>query len=223
MPNELEEYIDLKAESGEILEPDDFFDTEHTPMITPSEIIEFVYCPRFLYFMNTLNIPQHEELRYKVIKGRQIHRQREKNNPNYLRKKIDCIRKDTSVYLASKKIGVRGIVDEVLHLRDGTLAPMDYKFTFYTEFTFKTHRIQSNLYALLIQDVYKKPVKKGFICYIRNGNSVKELEYTSNDFEKTLKIVETIKDILYKGYYPRKTKYPMRCVDCTYRNICDKT
>ncbi len=38
-------------------------------MITPSEVIEHIYCPRFTCFLNCLNIPQHEELRYKVLKG----------------------------------------------------------------------------------------------------------------------------------------------------------
>ncbi|MEZ5582076.1 MAG: hypothetical protein R3F37_04210 [Candidatus Competibacteraceae bacterium] len=45
-------------------------DTEYTPMITPSEVLEHVYCPRFTWFMNVQNIPQHEDKRYKVLKGR---------------------------------------------------------------------------------------------------------------------------------------------------------
>lgn len=54
-------------------------DTESTVMITPSEVIEYLFCPRFLYFMNCLKIPQHEELRYKVMKGRALHERREKD------------------------------------------------------------------------------------------------------------------------------------------------
>jgi len=219
---ELQEYIDIKAENRKLFSPFPEFDTEVTPMVTPSEIIEYTYCPRFLYYMNTLGIPQHEELRLKVLKGRQIHRQREKNNPNYLRKNPECVKKDVSVYLASTKIGVRGIVDEVLYLADGTLAPLDYKYTFYTEFIFKTHRIQSTLYALLIQEKYNKPVQKGYICYVRSGNSLKELVYTTEDFKKAINVVEEIFQIIQNGYYPRRTKYTNRCIDCTYRNICDK-
>lgn len=223
MDKSIEEYIELQSETEKFPNPIPEFDTESTPMITPSEIIEFIYCPRFTYFLNCLNIPQHEELRYKVRKGRELHRRREKTNINYIRKRPECIDRDISVYLASRKLGVRGIVDEVLHLADGTLAPMDYKFTNFTEFTFKTHKIQSTLYALLIQEVYQKPVQKGFICYVRGGNQLKEILYSTNDFEKAINVVNTIFDVILRGYFPRRTKYPNRCIDCCYRNICDKT
>ena len=44
-------------------------DTETTIMITPSEVIEHIYCPRFTYYMNVLNIPQFEDRRFKVLKA----------------------------------------------------------------------------------------------------------------------------------------------------------
>ena len=34
--------------------------------ITPSDIIEFLYCKRFIYYMKCLGIEQYEEKRYKV-------------------------------------------------------------------------------------------------------------------------------------------------------------
>lgn len=196
------------------------FDTESTPMITPSEVIEHLFCPRFTYFMNCLNIPQHEELRYKVLKGRSLHERRETENQDYLRKKIGCVNKEISVYIASKKLGVRGVIDEVLYLDDGTLAPLDYKYTEYNEFTYETYKIQSVLYALLIEENYNKPVKKGFICYTKTGNKLKEIIYNDEDFCYTKDIVKEIFDVILKGFYPKKTKYQNKCIDCCYRNIC---
>lgn len=195
-------------------------DTESTPMLTPSEIIEHLYCPRFTYFMNCLNIPQHEELRYKVLKGRELHERREKTNTEYLRKRLGVVDKEVSVYIASQSLRVRGIIDEVLHLLDDTLAPLDYKYTEYSDFTFQTHKTQSALYALLIMENYKKPVKKGFICYTRGGNKVKEIIYTEKDFCYAKGVVKEIFDIIMKGFFPRKVKSKNRCIDCCYRNIC---
>ncbi len=189
-------------------------------MITPSEVIEHLFCPRFTYFMNCLNIPQHEELRYKVLKGRSLHERRETENQDYLRKKIGCVNKEISVYIASKKLGVRGVIDEVLYLDDGTLAPLDYKYTEYNEFTYETYKIQSVLYALLIEENYNKPVKKGFICYTKTGNKLKEIIYNDEDFCYTKDIVKEIFDVILKGFYPKKTKYQNKCIDCCYRNIC---
>lgn len=198
-------------------------DTESTPMITPSEVIEHLYCPRFTYFMNCLNIPQHEELRYKVLKGRELHERREKTNIDYLRKRLGCVDKEVSVYIASKSLGVRGVIDEVLHLSDGTFAPLDYKYTEYSDYTFETHKVQSVLYALLIMENYKnynKPVAKGFICYAKNGNKVKEIVYSEKDFCYAKDIVREIFDVILKGYYPKKMRWQNRCIDCCYRNIC---
>ena len=44
--------------------------------ITPSIVLEYLFCKRFIYFMNCLNIPQHEGNRFLVQKGRNIHEER---------------------------------------------------------------------------------------------------------------------------------------------------
>lgn len=195
-------------------------DTESTAMITPSEVIEHIYCPRFTYFMNCLKIPQHEELRYKVLKGRALHKRKELENRNYLRKKIGCVKKEISVYLASPKIRVRGIVDEILTLADGSMAPLDYKYTEFRNFLFETHRIQSVLYAMLIEETYRKPVRRGFICYAKCGIKIKEVIYKTADFSNARKVIDEIFDIILLGYFPKKTKWRNKCFDCCYKNIC---
>ena len=45
--------------------------------ITPSDMIEFLYCKRFIYYMKGLAIPQFEENRFKVQKGREVHSKKE--------------------------------------------------------------------------------------------------------------------------------------------------
>ncbi|MBI5193495.1 MAG: CRISPR-associated protein Cas4 [Nitrospirae bacterium] len=189
-------------------------------MITPSEVIEHLFCPRFTYFMNCLKIPQHEELRYKVLKGRELHERREKENKEYLRKKIGCVDKELSVYVASPVIRVRGVIDEVLTLSDGSMATLDYKYTEFRDFLFETHKVQSVLYAMLIRETYKKPVYRGYLCYVRDGITLKEVVYKPEDFEYAMALVEEILAVILKGYYPKRTRWNNRCVDCCYKNIC---
>ena len=192
---------------------------ESTLMITPSEVIEHLYCPRFTYFMNCLNIPQHEELRYKVMKGRKLHEEREKENREYLRRKIGCIAKEISVYVASPAIRVRGVVDEVLTLADGSMTPLDYKYTEYRDYLFETHKVQSVLYAMLIKEAYQKPVYKGYICYAKDGAVLKEIVYKEADFKYAKDVVDEIFSVIVKGKCPKKTSWRNRCVDCCYKNI----
>jgi len=97
-------------------------------LLTPSEIIAYLYCPRFIYFMFCLDLKEHEEKRFKVQKGRRIHEEKTHINKDYLRKRIGAKAKDTEVYLSSEKLHLRGVADEVLTLKDGSMAPLDYKF-----------------------------------------------------------------------------------------------
>ncbi|MCL6466351.1 MAG: CRISPR-associated protein Cas4, partial [candidate division WOR-3 bacterium] len=178
------------------------FDTEQTPMITTSDVLEYLFCPRFTYYMNCLKIPQNEQLRYLVLKGREIHQNRAKENRDYLRKKIACIKKEINIYLASPRIRVRGVVDEVLTLADGTMAPLDYKYTKYREYLFRTHKYQSVIYAMLIQETYQKPVVRGYICYLRDGALLKEIVYKPQDFAYISEVIDEIFRIIQKGCYP---------------------
>jgi len=188
--------------------------------ITPSEVIEYIFCPRFIFFMKCLCIPQHEEQRYKVLRGRVLHDERQKINRNYLRKKISCIKKETLVYLTSSRYHLKGEVDEVLTFSDGTVAPLDYKFAEYKDTLYRTHRVQSILYGLLIKDNYNCEVKKGYICYVRSKYLLKEVIFRYEDFQEACAIVDDILRIIQKGYYPKKTKFSARCIDCCYKNIC---
>ncbi len=188
--------------------------------INVSDVIEYLFCPRFIYFIYCLCIPQHEEKRYKVLKGRELHEIKKKINKNYLRKKLNCVKKEDSIYLSSEKYHIKGEVDQVLFLEDGTAAPFDYKFAEFKKTTYRTHKFQSILYGLMIKEVYNTEVNRGFVCYIRSNNQVKEVKFRDYDFEKAIRMINEILTIIQKGFYPKKTSYNMRCVDCCYRRIC---
>jgi len=189
-------------------------------MITPSEVIEYLYCPRFIYFMHCLNIPQHEDRRFKVLKGREVHQRREKENQDYLRKKIGVTKKEVGIYLASPSLRVRGIVDEVLTLEDGTMAPLDYKYTEANEVVYRTHRVQVVLYGLLIEEAYRTAVTRGYVAYIRGSSQLYEVNIDVGARQEANGIVDDIFAIIETGYHPQRTPYRVRCVDCCYKNIC---
>jgi CRISPR-associated exonuclease Cas4 len=188
--------------------------------VTVSDALEYLFCPRFIFFERCLMIPEHQEKRYKVLKGRELHEVREKVNRDYVRKRLNCVRKEVSVYLTSHKYHFKGEVDEVLFLEDGTAAPLDYKFAEFKNTIYRTHKFQAALYGILIMEHFGVDVKKGFVCYTRSNNHVEEIDFREKDYEKARKIVREILMIIQRGFYPEGTKQKARCVDCTYRNIC---
>lgn len=168
------------------------------------------------------NIPQNEQSRFKVNKGRDIHKYRSLTNKDYLRKKMNVVNKEVEQMLYSEKHHIHGKIDEILFLEDGGAAVLDYKYAEYKEKIFRTYKMQSVCYALLIKENYNIPVKKGYIVYTRSQNKVVEIEYTQRDFDDLQLIIDDILKIIEKSYFPKKTQASERCIDCCYTNICVK-
>src|SRR5690606_6572592 len=114
------------------------------------------------------------------------------------------------------------IIDEVLTLSDGTLAPLDYKFAEYKNRVYDTYKQQLICYAVLIEFNYKKPVHKGFLVYTRSKNKLIEIEINEKDKKLIESSIKEMKEIISNNKFPKATKFKRRCVNCTYRNICIK-
>ncbi len=189
-------------------------------IITISDVLEYLFCPRFIYFMHCLDIPQYEESRFKVIKGREVHDEKRITNTEYLRKKLAVVKKEINVFIASKNHHIKGIVDEILFLEDGTAAPFENKYAEFKDTVFQTYKFQLVLHAMMIKENYNIDVKKGFICFTRSNNHIEEIIFTEKDFKKGLEIIDEILEIIDKGFYPGKSRYKNKCIDCCYSNIC---
>ena len=188
--------------------------------VTPSHIIEYLYCPRFTYYEYVLCIPEYQERHYKVEKGRQVHEQKKQQNKDYLRKRIGVVEKHTDQYLTNDLL--RGEVDEVLLLNDDSMAPLDYKFAKFERRIYDTYRTQLESYAVLIEENFHKVVNKGFLIYTRSSNKLVELDITEKAKKEICDICEEVNKVIIGNYYPKATKYKQRCLGCTYRNICVK-
>lgn len=188
--------------------------------LTPSHIIEYLYCPRYTYFEYVLCIPQNEDKYYKVKRGREIHDIKLERNKEYLRKKLGVEEKWVDQYLTNETL--RGKVDEVLLLKDGYLAPLDYKFAVFNDRIYDTYQQQIFCYAVLIEENFKKPVDRGYLVYTRSKNKVVEVPVTQKDKLLINGSIESIHMVIGENHYPKATKYKKRCLNCTYRNICTK-
>jgi CRISPR-associated exonuclease Cas4 len=186
--------------------------------ITPSHIIQYLYCPRFTYFEYVLRVPQFEDKNYKVVQGRTMHELRSLQNKEYLRQRIGVQEKRLNVYLTNTLL--RGEVDEVLFLKDGTAAPLDYKFAKWEEKLYDTYRTQLICYAWLIQENFEVQVTRGYLVYVRSKNHLLEVPISASDIKKVQAAADGIRQIIKKNQYPNGTKVRKRCEHCTYRNIC---
>jgi CRISPR-associated exonuclease Cas4 len=186
--------------------------------LTPSYIIQHLYCPRFTYFEQVLHIPQYEEKNYKVMRGRNLHDERLEQNKGYLRRRLGVIARLDDQYLSNDLL--RGRVDEVLTLADGSMAPLDYKFAEYEEVVFNTYKTQLFCYAWLIEENFQKPVNQGYLVYTRSQNKVVEVPVSPEDKQVVKQAAQEILSVIDTNLFPKATRYKERCVHCSYRNIC---
>lgn len=188
--------------------------------ITPSTVIEFLFCPRFIYFMNVLDIPQFEEYNFKVMLGRMVHTEKLNVNKDYLRKKIGAKAKYFDVYMSNNFL--RGKVDEVIELKDGTFAPLDYKFAEYKDVVYKPLMYQLFCYAVLIEDNFNVKVNKGFLVFTRSNNKLIEVNIPQESKNIIYDSCKDILNIIENNIFPKVKVNKTKCTNCIYRNICVK-
>ena len=168
--------------------------------------------------MYILNIPQYEEKYTKVNKGREVHHLKTIRNKDYLRKKIGVTEKYINPYLASENLV--GVPDEVVKLKDGSMAVIDYKFSKYNGIVYEPVKQQLISYAVLTENVYKTEVNKSYLVYVRSNNKMIEIPITEKDKKLILDSIKNIKFILENDYFPKPTRHKSKCINCTYKNIC---
>ena len=191
----------------------------HEVLLTPSDLLEHFFCGRVTYFERHLGFPEYQERREKVQRGRELHAVREATNRAYLRKRLGVVDKKIDVSLISRRHHLRGRLDEVLFFEDGTAGPLDYKFARDPGRIYKTLRLQSAIYALLIGENFGVPVNRGYLVYTRSQNRVVDIAYQPEDFRRIGRAVQEILDVLHRGTLPRRAP-ASHCVDCCYRFIC---
>ena len=189
---------------------------------TVSDVLEYLYCPRYTYFEHVQGIPQHEEMRFKVVKGRDVHKNKAQQDADYLRTRLGVVDKLQNLYLAKDGVPFRGEVDEALILADGHMAPLDYKYAEFKDHIFETYRTQAIIYGYLIHLLYEKPVTKAYLVFVRSQNKLVAFDLTKQDFANLERIASAMETITMQGTLPKATPYKKRCHDCCYANICPK-
>lgn len=195
------------------------------------EVIDYIYCPRIIYYEKTLKI---SESKMEAFKEEEKKRLEEKGMRNRrwvwdrlkLRKQSinnleQWTNKEFSKELYSQKYHFHGKLDEILYLDEGTIVPLYYHNSKYTAREDEQYKNLMTLFSMLIEENYQIECQKGYILFL-NDSSLKKIECTTKDFEnikqyiaKTLELIETEK-------YPLEAEGGTKCRDCYYKKICGR-
>ena len=125
----------------------------------------------------------------------------------------------SEVSITSKTLGMRGIIDQI-EIYPNLVAPIELK-TGKTPATgiWPNHRTQVSAYMLLLEDVYKQPIPKGYVYYL---DTLDRRQIISNPFLKDEvlalrdKVIETITSKELPDFLDNKNK----CNSCDLKEKC---
>ena len=195
------------------------------------EVIDYIYCPRIIYYEKTLKI---SESKMEAFKEEEKKRLEEKGMINRrwiwdrlkLRKQsINNLEqwnnKEFSKELYSQKYYFHGKLDEILYLEEGTIVPLYYHNSKYTAREDEQYKNLMTLFSMLIEENYQIKCQKGYILFL-NGSSLKKIECTTKDFESMKQYINETLNLIETEKYPLEAEGGTKCRDCYYKKICGR-
>lgn len=180
-----------------------------------TDIKQYTYCPRILYFTYTLPVPRPVTRKMDFGKDEHINLDLLERRRKVKRYGLGNGERVFHARLYSPRLGIEGKLD--LHImQERECFPVEFK---HSGQVFFNHKIQLASYALLLEDAVRMPVRTGFL-YLIPKNEVVPVPLTPELRDYVEETISSIRSNLAKAAWPRPTKYRGRCMECEYRRYC---
>ncbi len=192
-------------------------------MITVSDVKQYLYCPKIIYFDHVLHVPKAPD--QKLDTGKEKHddltgKEKRRKGAIFYDPELDQAEKLFRIPLESSTLGLRGVLDYLIKT-DREYIPIDYKFGYsHAGSVHLNHKYQLAAYALLVEDNFRTIVRRGYIHYNRDKINAK-IDFTDEMRRRTQKMIREIGNIVEEETEPACTKNPGKCTDCEYRRYCE--
>ncbi|MCC7206792.1 MAG: CRISPR-associated protein Cas4 [Anaerolineae bacterium] len=184
--------------------------------VTISLLKQHTYCPRVVYFETCT--PGIRPRTYKMQAGQDAHeRERQRAARRTLTAyQLPAGERRFDVRLVSEKLGLSGVVDEVVLTPEEAIV-VDYKLASWIG---ENHLVQIGAYGLMVEEAFQLPVRRGYIYLLklRRFESVPIDEPLRNSVMETLRNIQRIR--LYE-YMPPPVDQPNKCASCEFRRFCN--
>lgn len=180
-------------------------------MIEVSDVVQYLYCPRKVYFIRIAGI---KITKPKMEEGKAIHDDARRSLKSFAEKLGGELL--TGIYLESERYGLKGIVDAVVKAAD-QVYPIDVKLSRFESLTY-AWKMQIAAYAMLVEGEFGVRVEKGFI-YLVERRKFLEVPIQPEDRKSLKRIVVEVEELLRSGKYPRASK-SKRCGYCEMEPFC---
>jgi CRISPR-associated exonuclease Cas4 len=182
--------------------------------VTVTELRQFTYCPRVVYFMGMLPRP----ITGKMHEGKQAHGDEEERERRRSLRPYGLRggERHYGVRLEDPVLGLRAVLDMVV-VGEGEVIPIEHKLS--RGPLAATHRVQLMAYGLLGSAAYGLPARRGFVYWIPTRR-VSEVSFTPELERHALDLIDTVHAMRRSEALPPPTPVLGRCADCEFRRFC---
>jgi CRISPR-associated exonuclease Cas4 len=184
--------------------------------IRVSDLRQYHYCPRVVYYQYVM--PVDHKATYKMEKGKSAQEEIEVLERRRKLKSYGLAEGERlfGQWIKSNKLGLTGKPDLVIRTA-AEIYPVDFKYT--RDRPRRNHLYQLGGYALILEEQFQRPVKKGFIYLIPQKDAV-VFSLTGELKQDCLKMVREIREMIRNESFPPAPARRAKCTDCEYQNYC---
>lgn len=196
-------------------------------VVKVTDIKQYVYCPRIPYF--TYVQPVERKATAKMNYGREAHDRLdhlEKRRTFAAYPELENGHRKFHTHLYSSRLGLEGKLDvHIVH--NGEVFPVEFKST--ARGPGLNHKYQLTAYAMLLEEHYGKPVRRGYFKLVNplKDEGRPERREITIPVEITVSMRHFVKDILRRIRFmvdreilPQVNRRSDRCRDCEYGMYC---
>lgn len=187
--------------------------------MTVTDLKQYTYCPRILYFMRCL--PDVRPITAKMAEGILAHEAAEAREE---RRQLRCYGFKTgerhfAVSLYSAALGLTALIDLVIVQPDGKpiVVPIDYKLSDMAGAHFK---LQLASYGLLLEEEMGLPAPYGFLYLIPERRAERVPLSAATKLEARNLLAE-MRKVVESEVIPDPTLRAAHCVNCEFRRFCN--
>lgn len=186
--------------------------------ITATDLMNYLYDPRIVYFVYVLKIPQATTV--KELKGREKYEEfKIKSKRNKIIKELSFLPKEYDVYFASKKHNFATKIDCIaLDKSRNEAYPIQIKYSSKPKVLYRTQKFQVIMEAMLVEELLGYNVPYGFVKFLKSEDFVK-VTITEKLKAELLQILKEIESIIKEEKLPKPTPHKKKNIDNVYQNI----
>lgn len=181
-----------------------------------SDIRQYVYCPRIIYFNYVLPVPRRRTVKMETGQTTHIEFADLEKRRTFSRYRLEAGEREFRVQMRCPVLGLTGVLDMLITTPDG-LYPVEFKDT--AGGMGLHHKYQLVAYAMMLEETRKRPVRAGFI-YAIQGKRVYAVAADQGSRMYVRRVLGAIRNMASRRVFPAKTRAGGRCRDCEFRNYC---